>query len=130
VASATVHEGASRRSAPGGGLVRRHPVPAFFVLAYLLSWLYWLVVLGIMGRDTLGWFVPGAFGPPLAALIVTGLVYGRDGTRVFLRRWVLWRVGRGGMCWRSSAFRRWDSSSGCPSGTGASGSRGGARRWS
>jgi uncharacterized protein len=93
VASATVHEGASRRRAPGGGLVRRHPVPAFFVLAYLLSWLYWLVVLGIMGRDTLGWFVPGAFGPPLAALIVTGLVYGRDGTRVFLRRWVLWRVG-------------------------------------
>jgi membrane protease YdiL (CAAX protease family) len=63
------------------------------VLAYLLSWVYWLVVLGIMGRDTLAWFVPGAFGPPLAALLVTALVDGRDGTRAFLRRWVLWRVG-------------------------------------
>ena len=68
-------------------------MPAFFVLAYLLSWAYWLVVLGLMGRDTLGWFVPGAFGPPVAALLVTGLVDGRAGLRTFLRRWLLWRVG-------------------------------------
>jgi len=93
VASATVRKGHSRRSTPVGDLVRAHPVPAFFVLAYLLSWVYWLVVLGIMGRSTLFWFVPGAFGPPLAALLVTGLVDGRHGTRAFLRRWVLWRVG-------------------------------------
>ncbi|MDD9206656.1 CPBP family intramembrane metalloprotease [Georgenia sp. 10Sc9-8] len=82
----------SRRRTAVGDLVRGFPVPAFFVLAYLLSWAYWLVVLGVMGRDTLAWFVPGAFGPPLAALLVTGLVDGRDGTRAFLRRWVLWRV--------------------------------------
>ena len=93
MASATVREGRSRRGTRVGGLVRARPVPAFFVLAYLLSWVYWLVVLGIMGHDTLAWFVPGAFGPPLAALLVTGLVDGRDGTRAFLRRWVLWRVG-------------------------------------
>jgi len=92
VASATVREGQSRRGTSVAGLIRAHPVPAFFVLAYLLSWVYWLVVLGIMGRDTLAWFVPGAFGPPGAALLVTGLVDGRDGLRAFLRRWVLWRV--------------------------------------
>lgn len=93
MASATVREGRSRRSTPVGDLVRAHPLPVFFALAYLMSWTYWLVVLGVMGRDTLAWFVPGAFGPPLAALLVTGLVDGRDGTRSFLRRWVLWRVG-------------------------------------
>ncbi len=90
---ASVQEGPSRRSTPLGRLARARPVTAFFVLAYLLSWTYWLVVLGIMGHDTLAWFVPGAFGPPVAALLVTWLVGGRDGTHAFLRRWVLWRVG-------------------------------------
>ncbi|WP_454083356.1 CPBP family glutamic-type intramembrane protease [Georgenia sp. Marseille-Q6866] len=64
----------------------------FFVTAYLLSWAYWLVVLGSMGHSTLAWFVPGAFGPPVAALFVTGLVDGRAGVRTFLRRLVQWRV--------------------------------------
>ncbi len=68
---------------------------SFFVLAYLLSWTYWLVVLGFMRHDTLGWFVPGAFGPPLAALAVTGLVEGREGIRSFLKRIFLWRIGLG-----------------------------------
>jgi len=73
--------------------IRQHRLITFFVLAYLFSWAYWLVVLGIMERDMLAWFVPGAFGPPLAALLVTGLVDGRDGTRALLRRCVQWRVG-------------------------------------
>lgn len=93
MASATVRARNTGRRGPTAGPVRAHPLAAFFVLTYLLSWAYWLVVLGIMGRDTLAWFVPGAFGPPLAALVVTGLVEGRDGSRAFLRRWVLWRVG-------------------------------------
>lgn len=93
MASATVSEGLSRGRTPAGDLLRAHPVLAFFVLAYLLSWAYWLVVLGFMGHDTLAWFVPGAFGPPVAALLVTTLVGGRDGTRAFLRRWTRWRVG-------------------------------------
>lgn len=88
-----MRSGPTRRNASIAGFVRAHPVAAFFVLAYLLSWTYWLVVLGIMGRDTRAWFVPGAFGPPLAALLVTGMADGRDGTRAFLRRWVQWRVG-------------------------------------
>ncbi|MBK6872663.1 MAG: CPBP family intramembrane metalloprotease [Kineosporiaceae bacterium] len=91
--AAIMREGYDRRSTPAAVLLLTHPVAAFFVLAYLLSWVYWLFVLGIMGRDTLAWFIPGAFGPPLAALIVTGLLEGRAGTRAFLRRWVQWRVG-------------------------------------
>lgn len=91
--SVTVRAGHTRRSAFIAGTARAHPVATFFVLAYLFSWAYWLVVLGIMERDMLAWFVPGAFGPPLAALLVTGLVDGRDGTRALLRRCVQWRVG-------------------------------------
>jgi uncharacterized protein len=93
VASATVRERHSQHVTPIRKLIRAFPLHAFFGLAYLISWAYWGVVLGIMGRDTLAWFVPGAFGPPLAALLVTGLVDGRGGTRAFLRRWILWRVG-------------------------------------
>ena len=89
--SARVKGPQRRTSVPD--LARAHPLPTFFLIAYLLSWTYWVLALGIMGRSTLGWFVPGAFGPPLAALLVTGLVDGRDGLRAFLRRWVLWRVG-------------------------------------
>ena len=86
---------APRAARPGsavGGWVRGFPLPAFFVLAYLLSWAYWLVALWLLGRDTLAWFVPGAFGPAVAALVVIGVVDGRDGIHAFLRRWVLWRV--------------------------------------
>lgn len=81
------------RSTPVSALLRAHPITAFFVLAYLISWTYWMVVLGVMRHDTLAWFVPGAFGPPLAALAVTGLVDGREGTRAFLKRLLLWRIG-------------------------------------
>lgn len=80
------------RSRAFGDLARAFPLPAFFALAYLLSWSYWLVTLGIMGRGTLAWFVPGAFGPPLAALVVTGVVDGRAGIGAFLHRCVQWRV--------------------------------------
>lgn len=112
VAPASVREGPSRHSTPVVRLARARPISAFFVL-HLLSWVYWLLVLGVMGRDTLAWFVPGAFGPPLAALLVTWLVGGRDGTHAFLRRWVLcWLMHRSTPGRRSSrpvGARRWRS---------------------
>lgn len=83
---------APRTGSAVGCWVRGCPLSAFFVLAYLMSWAYWVVALGLLGRDTLAWFVPGAFGPAVAALVVIGVVDGRDGIRAFLRRWVLWRV--------------------------------------
>ena len=52
----------ARSGGADGGRVR--VIPAFFVLACLSNWVYRLVVLGIMGRDTLASFVPGTFGPP------------------------------------------------------------------
>ncbi len=95
MASATLREEQPRGIPLTADLIRAHPVLAFFVLAYLLSWTYWLVVLGIMRHDTLAWFVPGAFGPPIAALAVTVHVDGRQGCRAFLKRLLMWRVKAG-----------------------------------
>jgi membrane protease YdiL (CAAX protease family) len=62
-------------------LIRRHPLPAFFVLAYALSW----------------WALPfGAFLPPgplLSAVVVTAVVDGRPGLRALRSRLLRWRVG-------------------------------------
>jgi membrane protease YdiL (CAAX protease family) len=90
-----------RRSPPQSGSrldrlpnpARAHPLAAYFVTTFALSWTYWGLVLGILGLRSLWWFLPGAFGPPVAAVIVTGLLEGRPGVRAFLRRFVVWRVG-------------------------------------
>jgi membrane protease YdiL (CAAX protease family) len=68
--------------------MRKHPLIAFFVLAYLLSWwVYPLVTFSPM----IG--VVGLFGPALAAMIMAVVTGGRPGLRALLGRTVLWRVG-------------------------------------
>jgi membrane protease YdiL (CAAX protease family) len=74
-------------------LVRAHPLVAYFVITYALSWSYWAFTLGVLKKDSLWWFLPGAFAPFIAAVIVTGLTHGREGLRAYFRRFVLWRVG-------------------------------------
>src|SRR5918998_508904 len=69
-------------------LIRRHPLVAFFVLAYALSW--WpsiLYVLDLSPQPIVG------FGPFLAALVVLALTRGKTGVVGLLRRMVRWRVG-------------------------------------
>jgi membrane protease YdiL (CAAX protease family) len=62
------------------GVVKRHPLITFFVLAYAVAWA----------------FVPfgsfGAFGPLVAALVVVPLTQGRAGLRELGSRLVRWRV--------------------------------------
>ena len=54
--------------------VRRHPLVAFFVLAYALTWpLIPLVTVSPL------WGFPALFGPALAAVIVAALTDGRAG---------------------------------------------------
>jgi membrane protease YdiL (CAAX protease family) len=74
-------------------LVQAHPLVAYFVITYALSWSYWAIVLGVLKKDSMWWFLPGAFAPFIAAVIVTGLAQGRQGLRAYFRRFVLWRVG-------------------------------------
>ena len=69
-------------------LIRRHPLVAFFVLAYALSW--WPSIL--YSLDLSPQPVAG-FGPFLAALVVLALTSGKAGIGGLLRRMVRWRVG-------------------------------------
>ena len=60
--------------------VARHPLVAFFVIAYAVAWSFW----------PFGSF--GAFGPLVAALIVVPLSRGRAGLREWGSRLIRWRV--------------------------------------
>ena len=89
---------------PRNGLLTRHPLLLYFILAYAGSWL--LALPYVRFADGAGllpfrWPVPFVVsaavipfaGPFLAAFIVTGLTEGRAGIRRLVGRIVLWRVG-------------------------------------
>jgi uncharacterized protein len=64
------------------GVVRRHPIVTFFVLAYSISW-------GALPFESVR-FLPS--GPLFAALIVIPIAYGRAGLRELGSRMIRWRV--------------------------------------
>lgn len=73
-------------------LVTGKPLLSFFVLAYGLSWAYWipLALAGIRtAPGSTATHEPGLLGPALAAFIVTGLTQGRVGLTALARRLVL-----------------------------------------
>lgn len=85
--------------------ILRHPLQAYFLIAFLGTWLMLTpLVLSQGGIGLLpfqlpevafqGFFIFSAFaGPALGGFTVTGLESGRAGVRQLLRRIVLWRVG-------------------------------------
>jgi uncharacterized protein len=77
--------GAARR------FVSRQPLGAFLVLAYAWSWLVWVPGV-LLYRSDLALAI-GAYGPTVAALVVTVLIEGGQGARALLQRLVRWRVG-------------------------------------
>src|SRR5919112_896079 len=85
-----------------GGLLARHPLISFFVMAFAFSWIAWSPwVLSEEGVgllpypvSALPWIPLGIFlGPTLSGFIMTGITEGRAGVRRLLHRIVLWRVG-------------------------------------
>ena len=85
-------------------LIIRHPLVAFFVLAFAGAWIVFVpLLLARNGLGLLPFSLPvgpfqtiGAFaGPTLAAFIVTAATSGAAGLRQLLRRIVQWRVGVG-----------------------------------
>src|SRR5215211_423172 len=72
--------------------VKSHPVLSYFVLAFAISWGGMLLLIlagGSGGIPMLAWTA----GPPVAGILLTGLVYGRAGFRNLLTRMTRWRVG-------------------------------------
>jgi membrane protease YdiL (CAAX protease family) len=101
-------------SSPLRRLIQRHPLVAYFVIAFAGSWIPFLPLLlarngfGFLPLTLPGWtvndLIPGlplsttifAFtGPTLAAFIVTAATSGKAGLRQLLRQIVQWRVGVG-----------------------------------
>jgi membrane protease YdiL (CAAX protease family) len=87
------------------GFLARHPLTAFFVMAYAFTWIVWSP--WVLGQDGAGLLpvriAPGAVGylnagailagPALAGLAMAAVTDGRVGVRRLLGRLVLWRVG-------------------------------------
>ena len=69
-------------------LVKRHPLIAFFVLAFALSWWPWILYAFGPSPTPIA-----SFGPFLAALVVLAITQGKSGIGGLLRRMVRWRVG-------------------------------------
>ena len=64
------------KAPPGGGsVIRKHPLVAFFVLAYALSWWPWPLYAAWVVRQEP--FL--SFGPLFAAVIVVAVTAGRMG---------------------------------------------------
>ena len=92
-------------SPPLKRLIVRHPLVAFFVIAFAGSWIVWLpLVFAQDGLGVLSYAVPDGVsnlvytlgiiaGPTLAALITTAITGGRANVWQFLRRYIQWRVG-------------------------------------
>ncbi len=89
------------------GVVQRHPLVSFFVLANALSWLAWIPYIlsengigvwrfafpAVLGTTQIAGMLPGAYlGPIASALLVTLVADGRSGLRRWAARLWKWRV--------------------------------------
>jgi CAAX protease family protein len=94
---------ARRPDADREGVLARHPLLFYVLIAYGITWIVWLPFLlsadglGLMSFSSpLPLIVIGGlatFGPALAAFVMMGVTEGREGIRRLLRKIVLWRVG-------------------------------------
>jgi membrane protease YdiL (CAAX protease family) len=76
----------------------RHPVAAYALLTYAITWILVLpLVLNGLGVTHLtlptGWHAFGALGPLIAAFAIAGITQGRRGIATLLRSIGYWRVG-------------------------------------
>lgn len=100
---AAAHEAGSRTAEPNRAdrLIRQHPVLAYFILTFVVSW---SLLLLIGGRDLFSgvdWDVSPVFGlaiiamltgPTVASLVLTARLAGRAGVRDMFSRLRRWRV--------------------------------------
>jgi len=77
--------------------LQKYALPAYFILAYAISWTIG-IPLALVAQGKVEWQIPFyvhylyAFGPMLAAFIMTGLTNGKDGIVDIFRRLFRWRM--------------------------------------
>lgn len=84
-------------------LIRKHPLLAYYVLTFAISWGGFVLVVGPAGlfnsTSQSAAFLPAVIvmlaGPSIASLLLTGIVDGRAGYRDLFARLVKWRVSLG-----------------------------------
>ena len=88
----TTADTAQRQGAPRGGLLARHPLVFFFLLAFVFTWGYFWLILAPLGLPH-SLIALGGFGPALSAFLVLALTSGKPGVLRLLRSIVHWQVG-------------------------------------
>jgi membrane protease YdiL (CAAX protease family) len=82
--------------------IKRHPLISYFALAFVISWAGIVLVVGPSGISAnslpsdlqIALLYPTmVVGPSVAVLLLTGLIYGREGFRELRSRLLRWRVG-------------------------------------
>ena len=82
-------------------LIKKHPLLAYYLLTFALSWGGFVLVVGPRSLVNTNWQAEGAFlsavmamlaGPSIAGLLLTGFVDGRAGYREVFSRLRKWRV--------------------------------------
>ena len=77
--------------------VKKHSLILYFILAYAVTWSFHIPLV-LSRRGLIETQIPmyihylGAFGPMIAALIVTALTEGKPGILALVSRWFKWRV--------------------------------------
>ena len=88
----TIADTAQQQSAPREGLLARHPLVVFFLLAFVFTWGYFWLIWAPLGLPH-SLIALGGFGPAGSAFLVLALTSGKPGVLRLLRSIVHWRVG-------------------------------------
>ena len=75
--------------------IKQNPLLSFFVLAYAISWIFWIPVIFVNDPPDAIMFLVllGIYGASGAGFIMTGIIDGKPGVRKLLARVRNWRVG-------------------------------------
>jgi uncharacterized protein len=78
-------------------VIRSHPVYAFFLFAYIISWVFWIPMTLLFPGSPAG-VLPlilvfcGTFGPVVSAVILAWVLAGRKGIEKLVKHVTFWRV--------------------------------------
>jgi len=75
--------------------IKQNPLLSFFVLAYAISWIFWIPIIFVNDPPDAIMFLVllGIYGASGAGFIMTGIIDGKPGVRKLLARIRNWRVG-------------------------------------